>query len=58
MTPQFKGKPNFDLSLLCPLCGYRIQPNELMRVASHRIKCPSGGEVFDEMAGKKPLSTS
>jgi hypothetical protein len=30
MTPRFKGKPNFDFSLPCPLCGYKIQPNELM----------------------------
>ena len=33
MTPRFKGQPNFDFSLPCPLCGYKIQPNELMRVA-------------------------
>jgi uncharacterized Zn finger protein len=57
MTPRFKGKPNFDLFLLCAMCGYRIQPNELLRVASHMIKCPKCGGVFDEMAGKKPLST-
>jgi hypothetical protein len=31
MTPRFKGKPNFDFSLPSPLCGYKIQPNELMR---------------------------
>jgi hypothetical protein len=24
-TPRFKGKPNLDLSLPCPLCGYKIQ---------------------------------
>lgn len=58
MAPRFKGKPNFDFSQLCPLCGYRIQPAELMRVASHMIKCPKCRGVFDEMAGKKPLSTS
>jgi hypothetical protein len=23
MTPRFKGKPNFDFSQLCPLCGYK-----------------------------------
>ncbi len=40
MTPRFKGKPNFDFSVPCPLCGYKIQPNELMRLASHIIKCP------------------
>jgi hypothetical protein len=42
MTPRFKGKPNFDFSLPCPLCGYKIQPNELMRVADtvcHWVVC-------------------
>jgi hypothetical protein len=24
MTPRFKGKPNFDFSQPCPLCGYKI----------------------------------
>jgi len=58
MTPRFKGKPNFDLSVPCQSCGYKIQPHELVRLASHMVKCPSCGAVFDEMAGKKPLSTS
>jgi predicted RNA-binding Zn-ribbon protein involved in translation (DUF1610 family) len=58
MTPRFKGKPNFDFSVLCVSCGYKIQPNELVRVASHMIQCPKCGEKFDEMAGRKPLSTS
>ena len=34
------------------------QPNELMRVASQMIKCPSCGGVFDERGGKKPLTAS
>jgi Zn-finger nucleic acid-binding protein len=46
MTPRFKGKPNFDFSLPCPLCGYKIQPNDLMRLASHIVKCPKCGGVF------------
>jgi len=58
MTPRFKGVPRFDLSLPCPVCGYKIQPNELVRLASHIIKCPHCGDVFNELAGKKPLSTS
>jgi len=29
-----------------------------VRLASHMVKCPSCGVVFDEMAGKRPLSTS
>ena len=58
MAPRFKGKPNFDFSQACPLCGYRIQPNELMRLASHTIQCPKCNGVFDEMGGRKPISTS
>jgi hypothetical protein len=58
MTPRFKGVPNFDLSQPCPLCGYKIQPRELVRLASQQIKCPGCGEVFNEMGGRKPLSTS
>jgi hypothetical protein len=58
MTPRFKGVPNFDLSQQCPLCGYKIQPRELVRLASQQIKCPGCGEVFNEMGGRKPLSTS
>ena len=58
MTPRFKGKPNFDFSVPCPLCGYKIQPNELMRLASHIIRCPKCSGVFDEMGGRKPISTS
>ena len=58
MTPRFKGKPEFDLSLPCPMCGYKIQPNELVRLGSHVIKCPKCGDVFNEMGIRKPLSTS
>ena len=58
MTPRFKAKPNFDFSLPCPLCGYKIQPNELSRPASHIIQCPKCSGIFDEMAGVKPISTS
>jgi len=54
MAPRFKG-PNFDLSQPCPLCRHKIQPNELLRLASHIIKCSKCGGVFDEMAGRKPL---
>ena len=57
MAPRFKGKPNFDFSQPCPLCGYEIQPNELMRLASHIIQCPKCGGVFDEMGDRKPVST-
>jgi hypothetical protein len=58
MTPRFKGKPNFDFSLPCPHCSYAIQPNELVRLASHIIQCPACSRSFDETRGKKTLSTS
>jgi len=58
MTPWFKGKPNFDLSQPCPLCAYKIRPNELVRLASHVIKCPKCGGTFNEMGNRKPPSTS
>jgi uncharacterized Zn finger protein len=58
MAPRFKGVPQFDLSTPCPECGHKIQPNELVRLASHTIRCPRCGEVFDELAGRKALGTS
>ena len=58
MTPRFKGKPNFDLSQPCPLCVYKIQPNELVRLAAHVIKCPNCGEVFNVMGDRRRLRTS
>jgi predicted RNA-binding Zn-ribbon protein involved in translation (DUF1610 family) len=42
----------------CPLCGYKIQPNELMRLALHILSCPKCSGVFDKMSGRKPISTS
>jgi ribosomal protein L37AE/L43A len=58
MRPRFKGKPNFHFSLACPFWGYKIQPNELMRLASHIIQCSKCGKSFDETGGRKPQSTS
>jgi hypothetical protein len=56
--PRFKGDPKpFDLSLLCPLYGYKIQPHELLQAGSS-AGCPKCQGVFDPIAGKKPLSTS
>jgi hypothetical protein len=54
MTPRFKGKPDFDRSLPCSLSGYRIQPKEAVRPGSNMVKCPSCGEVFNEMGEKAP----
>jgi uncharacterized Zn finger protein len=58
MTPRFKGVPRFDLSLPCPLCGYKIQPSEVVRLASHLIRCPQCNGIFDHLGKKKPQSTS
>jgi hypothetical protein len=58
MTPRFKGKPNFDLPVSCPSCGYKIQPNELLPLTSHMVKRPRCSGVFDDTAGKRPLNTS
>jgi rubredoxin len=58
MTPRFKGKPNFDLSLTCPLCGYRISPGELILLNATQVKCAQCDGVFDPLGGRKPLSTS
>jgi DNA-directed RNA polymerase subunit RPC12/RpoP len=58
MTPRFKGVPRFDLSLPCPLCGYKIQPSELVRLAAHLIRCPQCSGIFDQLGKKKPQSTS
>jgi hypothetical protein len=52
VTPRFKGVPKFDFALPYPLCGYKIQPMELIRTGSHMVKCPSCGGIFDELAGK------
>jgi hypothetical protein len=49
MAPRFKGKPNFDFSQPCPLCGYKIQPNELMRLASHIVQCPALQPYFAKL---------
>jgi len=58
MAPRFKGKPNFDFSLPCPLCGYKIQPSELMRLAARITQCPKCGGKFDEMGGRESISAS
>ncbi len=40
MTPRFEGAPQFDLSLQCPLCGYKILPREI---------CGAGGPLKQQM---------
>ena len=34
--------PNsFDLTTSCPECGYKIPPNEMMRLDTERMRCPN-----------------
>jgi predicted RNA-binding Zn-ribbon protein involved in translation (DUF1610 family) len=33
----------FDLTHPCPVCGYKIPPNELLRVDGTNIRCPKCG---------------
>jgi hypothetical protein len=56
MTPRFKWKPNFDLSQPCPLCGHKIQPNELVRLASHEIKCAKCGGMIPARQSRSYLT--
>jgi hypothetical protein len=49
---------SFDLTLPCPLCGYDIPPAEILRLAFDIVQCPVCKQPFDQMQGKKPVSTS
>jgi rubredoxin len=49
---------SFDLSLLCPLCGHKIQPWEILRLDFDLVRCPACEQVFDQMQGRKRVSTS
>jgi DNA-directed RNA polymerase subunit RPC12/RpoP len=31
----------FDLTTPCPECGYKIPPNELLRIDGERMRCPA-----------------
>jgi DNA-directed RNA polymerase subunit RPC12/RpoP len=48
----------FDLTFPCPLCGYRIPPAEILRLTFNIVQCSSCKQPFDQMQGKKPVSTS
>ena len=45
MTPRFRGKPTFDFSLPCPLCGYKIQPPDPAASTSRASGPASGGSI-------------
>lgn len=49
---------SLDLTIPCPLCGYRIPPAEILRTGWSTIRCSGCGKDFDSMAGEKPPSTS
>jgi DNA-directed RNA polymerase subunit RPC12/RpoP len=58
LSDQESSMQSFDLTLPCPICGYRIPPSEILRLANHIVQCPSCKQPFDQMQGKKPASTS
>jgi DNA-directed RNA polymerase subunit RPC12/RpoP len=35
---------SFDLTTECPECHYKVLPNEVMRLDSERMRCPSCGK--------------
>jgi DNA-directed RNA polymerase subunit RPC12/RpoP len=47
----------FDLTHLCPACGYKIPPDELLRTEWNMIRCPKCSEET-VYSTKKPLMTS
>jgi DNA-directed RNA polymerase subunit RPC12/RpoP len=38
--------PNFDLTIRCTHCDYRIPPAELLRIDGEHIRCPKCGKDF------------
>jgi hypothetical protein len=34
------------LDTICPKCGHRIPPAEVMRIDFNSVKCPACGEAF------------
>jgi hypothetical protein len=55
---EVQRKAQLRLLSSLPALRYKIQPHELMRLASHLIQCPKCSGVFDETGGRKPISTS
>jgi hypothetical protein len=47
MKRQRTDPANFDLSTPCQLCGYKIQPNELLRTGWSSIRCPQCLKEFE-----------
>jgi predicted RNA-binding Zn-ribbon protein involved in translation (DUF1610 family) len=43
----------FDFTFPCTHCGYRIPPNELLRVDGEHVRCPKCGKDSDYGANKK-----
>jgi len=48
---------SFDISILCPLCRYKIHPAEILRTGWRDVKCPACGNDFDSMVDQKPPFT-
>ena len=49
---------SFDLTTPCTHCSYKIPPAEILLTGWSLIRYPVCGQEFDEMAGRKPVSTS
>jgi hypothetical protein len=44
---------SFDLTLSCPLCGYKIPPSELTHIDGVSILCPACGKESPYLTAKK-----
>jgi predicted RNA-binding Zn-ribbon protein involved in translation (DUF1610 family) len=44
MRRKRTGPKTFDLTHLCPICGYKIPPSELVHTDGVHIKCPKCGQ--------------
>ncbi|WP_158750268.1 hypothetical protein [Acidobacterium sp. S8] len=50
---------SFDLSTTCPECGYKVQPHELLRIDSERMRCPNcKQDVVIPMKGIGTMNTA
>lgn len=49
---------SFDLSIPHALCGYKIQPAEILRTGWSDVKRSACGNDFDSMVDQKPPFTS
>ena len=58
MVPRRADPKSRDRTTPCPWCGYRIPPDEILRVSYNLVNCPKCHRTFDDTEGKKPVSKS